>query len=110
MQFSSASLLSAFTFNKVNNCVCGSFVITGNQAFLSAVLPKSFGDGRVVLQLRHYSTPEVDSKLLLLLGLVQLGLVVAFLTALASSETTTTSAIFVLGTSTSTFYYVGKVD
>ena len=65
----------------------------GTQPFSSAVQPKFSGDGRVDLRLRHYSTPEVDSKLLLLLELVQLGLVVAFLTALASFETTTISAI-----------------
>ena len=66
------------------------------------------------LRLPHYSTPEVGTKLLLLLELVQLGLVVALLTALAFFETTTkryfTVQIFVLGRSTSTFYYVGKVD
>ena len=93
VQFSSASLHSAFALNKVDNCVSGSFVMPSIQPFSSAVQPKFSGDGRVDLRLRHYSTREVDSKLLLLLELVQLGLVVAFLTPLASFETTTISAI-----------------
>ena len=67
--------------------------MTGTQPFSSVVQPKFSGDGRVDLRLGHYSTQEVDSKLLLLLDLVQLGLVAAFLTALASFETTTISAI-----------------
>ena len=47
------------------------------------------------LRLRHYFTPQVDSELLRLLDLVQLGLQVAFLIALvlASFETTTISAL-----------------
>ena len=103
VEFSSASLLIVFALNKVDNCVCGSFVMTGTQPFSSTVQPKFSGDGRVGLRLRHYSTTEVGTKLLLLLQLVQLGLVVAFLTALAFFETTTISAI-------SPYKYLSLVD
>ena len=53
------------------------------------------GMGGWDLRLCHYFTPQVDSELLRLLDLVQLGLGIAFLIALAlaSFETTTISAL-----------------
>ena len=57
------------------------------------VQPSFLGMKGCDLRLRHYFTPQVNSELLSLLDLVQLGLGVAFLTVLASFETTTISAI-----------------
>ena len=45
------------------------------------------------LRLRHNSTPEFDGELLRLPDLVQLGLGVAFLTALASFEKRNTISV-----------------
>ena len=63
--------------------------MTGTHSFSFAVKPKVSG---VEFATRHNSTQEGDYELLRLLDL-QLGLVVAFVTGLASFKTTTISAL-----------------